>query len=157
MSAAAPFDADTDADHIPPVPSSPTFSDMNSEDSAMRNSCMSCRQSKVKCDKDLPCARCVRLKRECIPQARGAGRPHKNYNGNVSSAPGSPGSVSGSSVSSGKHAPAPHPLPFLSPPPTLPEQNLVHVVVQSVLPVPRTSVAPNLDARGVDDVGEATC
>ena len=49
------------------------------------------------------------------------------------------------------------PLPPFLPPPTLPEQNLVHVAVQSVLPVPRTSVAPNLDARGIGDVGEATC
>ncbi len=50
------------------------------------------------------------------------------------------------------------PSPPTAPPHlTLPEQNLVHVIVQSVLPVTRTSMTPNLDARGVDDVGEATC
>ncbi len=54
-------------------------------------------------------------------------------------------------------SPAPPPLPFHPSHPTLPEQNLVHVVVQLVLPVPRTSMTPNLDARGVDDVGEVTC
>ncbi|CAN0154583.1 unnamed protein product, partial [Phaeothamnion confervicola] len=37
--------------------------------------CISCRRSKVKCDKTYPCNRCVRLKLTCVAQTRGRGRP----------------------------------------------------------------------------------
>ncbi|CAN0261851.1 unnamed protein product [Discosporangium mesarthrocarpum] len=37
--------------------------------------CISCRVSKVKCDKGLPCSRCLRLNSVCVAQTRGRGRP----------------------------------------------------------------------------------
>lgn len=48
----------------PPLLPSPT---RGSSQSSTGRTCMNCRKAKVKCDKKLPCERCIRLKLSCVP------------------------------------------------------------------------------------------
>mmetsp|Transcript_2010 Transcript_2010/g.3274 ORF Transcript_2010/g.3274 Transcript_2010/m.3274 type:complete len:887 (-) Transcript_2010:31-2691(-) len=41
----------------------------------VNSACQSCRKSRVRCEKVIPCKRCIRLNMECKPQLRGRGRP----------------------------------------------------------------------------------
>jgi len=68
--------------------------------------CMSCARSKVKCDRTTPCARCVRLRLECVPRTKVRGQagnktaatpPRVAALGNDSSTSNSSGGGDGSS------------------------------------------------------------
>lgn len=50
-------------------PSAPPSTSSRSSRSQRVLACVLCQQRKVKCDRKLPCANCVRFKAECVPAA----------------------------------------------------------------------------------------